>query len=79
MAREPSLVIKNQKALGARFNDPVISAGFTGAGFPAQPPKTKASSPSLECLGAAADFIKVGNKVGKVIKNLSAITERKIK
>lgn len=57
-AQEPSLAIKNQKAQGSRFNDPVISAGFTADSLSSSASPKQKVPPLSMSRGAAAKFIK---------------------
>ncbi|CAB1437222.1 unnamed protein product [Pleuronectes platessa] len=59
-AWDPGLAIKNQRTQGSRLNDPKISAGFTGSGFPPQP-LDKSRLPSFAYSSGGIEFIKPGN------------------
>lgn len=56
IARHPDLVLKNQKTERSRFNDPRISAGFTGSGFL---PRPLDKSLLAACRGGT-EFVKTG-------------------
>lgn len=61
MARDPGLLLKNQKTESSRFNDPRISAGFTGSGFLPRP----LDKSLLPASRGGTEFVKLGNNAGK--------------
>ncbi len=67
MAWDPGLVIKNQRTQGLQFNDPKISAGFTGSGFPPWP-LDKSLLPLFIYFSGGIEFIKLGNNLEELMK-----------
>lgn len=61
MARDPGLVLKNQKPKSSQFNDPGISIGFTSSGFLARP----LNKSLLPAAGGGIEFVKLANNAGK--------------